>query len=178
MVHRSLLPPSERAGFRFNGACLVYYRSCEPWLNPSRAAQPDIVIVPLLLSHCYCPIPKCCLCPLSGLEVRVCSDLLRNKLIFQVIDCLAGEKRLNYFRLMFLGNLTVSVVLRGRQHPSWLTATLLVICWPGSLLPRFWKTESSQGNYSLRQPGQLMLRGHSARWLCIFGLFGAAVAGS
>lgn len=45
---------------------------------------------------------------------------------------------------MFLGDLTVTVVLRGRQHPSWLTAALLVIFWPGSTLPRFWKTESSQ----------------------------------
>lgn len=29
-----------------------------------------------LSSHCYFPIPKCCLCPLAGLVVRVCSNLL------------------------------------------------------------------------------------------------------
>lgn len=29
-----------------------------------------------LSSHCYFPIPKCCLCPLTGLVVRVCSNLL------------------------------------------------------------------------------------------------------
>lgn len=79
---------------------------------------------------------------------------------------------------MFLGTLTVSVVLRGRQHPSWLTAALLVIFWPGSTLSRFWKTESSRGNCSICQSDQLIPRGHSTRWLYIFGLFWAVVAGT
>lgn len=152
-----------------------YYRSrsrCEPWLNPSRAAQPDIGIVPLLLSH-----PK--VLPVStgwsrGESLfKSAHKLLWNKLIFQVSDCLAGEKRLNYFHLMFLGDVTVSVVLRGRQHPSWLTAALLVICWRGSTLPRFWKTESSQGTAAFANPakrcwGATQLDGcvYSACWSC------------
>lgn len=116
-------------GFYLNGACLVCYWSCwsfEPWLNSSRAAHPDIVTVPLLLSH-----PK--VLPLSIARspgeslFRSAHELLQNRLIFQVIDCLAGEKRSNHFHLIFLGNITVSVVLWGRQHPLWLTAALLVI---------------------------------------------------
>lgn len=80
---------------------------------------------------------------------RSAHELLRNKLIFQVIDCLAGEKRSNYFHLMFLGNLncfccvareTASIMAHSRtvSHTlAWINAAQILENWilPGKLQP-------------------------------------------
>lgn len=142
--------------------------------EPAQAGSPDWAQQPTLtstLSHPRAlPVPTVC----SKSLLRSAREMAAKQINFSRNWLLGRWKEIKLFSLNVSWQSGCFCCVVRETHPLWLTAALLVICWPGSILPRVWKNESSQGKCSLCQLSELMLRGHST--LCVPGLFEAVVA--